>query len=109
MAIDFNGINSGQVNPQRNARNEPASTEKTPATPTPQQQAQAATPAAREKVSLSSRAKDLKQAEEKLRDHPEVDDSHVQAIKTALENGQFKVDARKLAQKMLEMDKSIFG
>lgn len=109
MAIDFNGINSGQVNPQRNNRNESASTEKTPVAPSPQEQAQSATPAAQEKVSLSSRAKSLKQAEQKLKEHPEVDDAHVQAIKTALESGQFKIDARKLAQKMLEMDKSIFG
>lgn len=112
MAIDFNGVNSRQVNPQRNTRNEQPSTEKTSsATPTPQQQAQDAetSVAARENVSLSSRAKDLKQVEQKLKDHPEIDDAHVQAIKAALQNGNFKVDAGKLAQKMLEMDKSIFG
>lgn len=109
MAVDINGINSGQVNPQRNNRTEQGG--KAPATPTAQEQATAAasTASASENVSLSSRAKGLKQTEQRLKDYPDVDDAKVDAIRAALQNGSFKVDAQKLAQKMLENDNSIFG
>lgn len=109
MAVDINGINSGQINPQRNNRSEQSG--KTPAAPNPQEQATAAASSnsASENVSLSARAKGLKQTEQRLKDYPEVDDSKVDAIRTALQNGSYKVDAQKLAQKMLEIDKSIFG
>ena len=62
-----------------------------------------------ENVSLSNQAKNLKQLEQKLGDYPEMDDDRIEQIRSALENGTYKIDAEKLAQKMLEMDESIFG
>ncbi|WP_097461664.1 flagellar biosynthesis anti-sigma factor FlgM [Mangrovitalea sediminis] len=111
MSVDINGINSGQINPQRNGNRAEQSNGKAVSTPTPQEQAKvaASTPNASENVSLSSRAKGLKQTEQRLKEYPEVDDTKVDAIRTALQNGSFKVDAQKLAQKMLENDNSIFG
>jgi negative regulator of flagellin synthesis FlgM len=38
-----------------------------------------------------------------------MDDDRIEQIRSALENGTYKIDAEKLAQKMLEMDESIFG
>jgi len=38
-----------------------------------------------------------------------MDDGRIEEIRSALENGTYKVDAEKLAQKMLDMDESIFG
>lgn len=38
-----------------------------------------------------------------------MDDDRIAQIRAALEDGTYKIDAEKLAQKMLEMDKSIFG
>ena len=38
-----------------------------------------------------------------------MDDDRIEQIRSALESGSYKVDAEKLAQKMLEMDESIFG
>jgi negative regulator of flagellin synthesis FlgM len=108
MSVDFNGIGQGQVNTSR------TTADKTPGAPKPQpaadQQAKSQTQGARgENVSLSSQAKNLKQLEQKLGDYPEMDDDRISDIRSALENGTYKVDAEKLAQKMLDMDKSIFG
>jgi negative regulator of flagellin synthesis FlgM len=58
---------------------------------------------------LSSQARELKQLEQKLGDFPEMDDEKISQIRSALEDGSYKVDAQKLAQKMLDMDKSVFG
>jgi negative regulator of flagellin synthesis FlgM len=38
-----------------------------------------------------------------------MDDERIEQIRTALEDGSYKIDAEKLAQKMLDMDESIFG
>ncbi|MDX5298662.1 MAG: flagellar biosynthesis anti-sigma factor FlgM [Gammaproteobacteria bacterium] len=109
MSVEFNGFSSNKLNTQRNARAETQA----PARPQPQPSAESdkAVQAGMrgDNVSLSSQVKGLKQMEERLRDQPEVDDSRVENIRKALSDGSFKIDAEKLAQKMLEFDKGIFG
>ncbi|QSP94034.1 flagellar biosynthesis anti-sigma factor FlgM [Marinobacter salinisoli] len=108
MSVDFNGIGPGQVNTQKNPADK--STGSAKAQPTVNEQARNQGAAASgDSVSLSNQAKNLKQIEQSLADLPEVDDNRVEKIRSALENGTYKVDAEKLAQKMLEMDKGIFG
>ncbi len=106
MSVDFNGIGPGQVNNQKPSANKAGG----PQAQQPAATEQARTQSARgENVSLSSQAKNLKQLEQKLGDYPEMDDERIESIRSALENGTYKIDAEKLAQKMLEMDESIFG
>ena len=104
MSVDLNGISQGQVNTPRptadKAGNKPAAAD---------QAASQSVQARGESVNLSSQARNLKQLEQKLGDFPEMDDDRIAEIRSALENGTYKVDAQKLAQKMLDMDKSIFG
>lgn len=108
MPVNFNGINNGSVNPQRpgtadradSAASKPASSA---------EQTRDTTASRNEGVNLSNRAKAMKQAEQQLHEQPEIDDARVAQIRQALEDGTYKVDAKQLAQKMLEMDKSIFG
>ena len=108
MSVDLNGIGPGQVNTTRTTADK-ASGNQTSQAPSGEQ-AKAQSPAARgENVNLSNQAKNLKQLEQKLGDYPEMDDDRIEQIRSALENGTYKVDAQKLAQKMLEMDESIFG
>ena len=108
MSVDFNGIGPGQVNTQRTTADKPAGNQSTQ--PAGAEQAKSQAQGARgENVSLSSQAKNLKQLEQKLGDYPEMDDDRIAEIRSALENGTYKIDAEKLAQKMLEMDESIFG
>ncbi len=105
MSVDFNGIGQGPVTPQRTTADRSG---KAPSAPDTQPQSQTRG-ASGESVSLSSQAKNLKQLEQKLGDYPEMDDDRIAEIRSALENGTYKIDAEKLAQKMLEMDQSIFG
>lgn len=108
MSVDFNGIGPGQVNTQRTTADKASGAQNTQPAPTEQAKTQAQAGRG-DNVSLSSQAKDLKQLEQKLGDYPEMDDDRIAEIRSALENGTYKVDAEKLAQKMLEMDESIFG
>lgn len=108
MTVDLNGIGNGQLNNQKTNADRSQASQKTaqPAVEQPRTQS----PAARgENVSLSKQAKELKQLDQKLESYPEVDDSRVEEIRAALADDSYKVDAEKLAQKMLEMDQSIFG
>ena len=108
MSVDFNGIGHSQVNTRKPATDkadgsqmkQPEAAGKAPAGSRPSQG---------EDVSLSRQAKDLKQLEQQLRDYPDVDDERIEKIRQALADGSYKIDAEKLAQKMLEMDESIFG
>lgn len=107
MSVDLNGIGPGQVNTQRPTADKPSSQNGAPAAA---EQAKSQSPAARgENVNLSSQAKNLSQLEQRLGDYPEMDDDRIAQIRSALEDGSYKVDAEKLAQKMLDMDQSIFG
>ncbi len=108
MSVDFNGIGPGQVNNQRTTAEKTSGSQN--AQPTGAEQAKSSAQNARgENVNLSSQAKDLKQLEQKLGSYPEMDDERIEEIRSALESGSYKIDAEKLAQKMLEMDESIFG
>jgi negative regulator of flagellin synthesis FlgM len=106
MSVDFNGINQNQINTQRPAADKAGSAAKTV---TAEQATAQSTQARGESVNLSSQARELTQLEQKLGDFPEMDDEKISQIRSALEDGSYKVDAQKLAQKMLDMDKSIFG
>ena len=106
MSVDFNGINQSQINTQRPTTDRAGNAAKTATA----EQATSQSPQARgESVNLSSQARDLKQLEQKLGDFPEMDDERIAQIRSALEDGSYKIDAQQLAQKMLDMDKSIFG
>ena len=108
MSVDFNGIGPGQVNTQKTTADKSSATQSTQ--PSTAEQATTQAQGARgENVNLSSQAKNLTQLEHKLGSYPEIDDDRIEQIRSALESGSYKVDAEKLAQKMLEMDESIFG
>ncbi|NWO08068.1 MAG: flagellar biosynthesis anti-sigma factor FlgM [Alteromonadaceae bacterium] len=107
MSVDLNGIGPGQVNTPRTTADK-SSNQNAQAAGSEQNKAQS--PAARgENVNLSNQAKNLNQLEQKLGEYPEMDDDRISQIRAALEDGSYKVDAEKLAQKMLDMDESIFG
>ncbi len=106
MSVDFNGIGPGQVNTHKTT----ADKANAPKAQSPAEQVQTQAQTARgENVKLSSQAKELKQLEQRLNSYPEMDDDRIEQIKAALADGSYKIDAEKLAQKMLEMDESIFG
>lgn len=107
MTVDFNGIGPGQVNTQKTQTGKSQAAQPQQTQPAAEQAR--AQSARGENVSLSSQAKNLKQLEQRLDSYPEVDDDRIEQIKSALADGSYKIDAEKLAQKMLDMDNSIFG
>lgn len=109
MAVNFNGMGNNPVNsPTTNNDKAPGTSSGNQSAPA--EQASREAPAARgENVNLSKQARELRQMGEKLESYPEVDDSRVEQIRAALADGSYKVDAEKVAQKMLEIDDSIFG
>ena len=110
MAIDFNGVNSNAANPQQRdgVRQRSDSGERTA---NPQQPDGGAdqTSARSTRVELSPDARNIEAAEKALQEQPEIDDQKVAEIRQALEDGSFTTDAEQLAQKMLDIDQSIFG
>jgi negative regulator of flagellin synthesis FlgM len=55
-----------------------------------------------EKVDLSTKAKDIQQAKNALNSLPDVREEKVQEIKAQVEKGTYKVNAEKIADKMVK-------
>ena len=108
MTVDFNGIGPGQVNTQKPTADKAVAKQPTQQAPAEQARTQAQN-ARGENLNLSRQAREMKDLEQKLGEFPEMDDAKVEEIRAALADGSYKVDAEKLAQKMLDMDESIFG
>lgn len=57
-----------------------------------------------DRVSLTSTASKLKSIEQQLADSSPVDRSRVQAVQTALANGEYNVDAERIADKLMSFE-----
>lgn len=55
-----------------------------------------------EKVSISNRARDVAKAKELASSAPDVNDAKVAELKAAIQNGTYKVDSKKVADKMVD-------
>ncbi|ASP40998.1 flagellar biosynthesis anti-sigma factor FlgM [Bacterioplanes sanyensis] len=60
-----------------------------------------------DQVKLSASSKSIQQIEAEIRDMPEVDDATVERIRSALSNGEYKIDYERLAGKMLDFDERL--
>ena len=58
--------------------------------------------ASSDKVSISSRAKEASMAREVAKYSPEVDEEKVARLKAAIQNGQYKVDADAIADRLVD-------
>ncbi|MEX2257914.1 MAG: flagellar biosynthesis anti-sigma factor FlgM [Woeseia sp.] len=59
-------------------------------------------------VALTSSAKLLERLEKTLASLPDIDRSRVEAVKSAIEHGEYQIDADKIAEAMLRTDRQ-FG
>ncbi|SJN55031.1 flagellar biosynthesis anti-sigma factor FlgM [Vibrio ruber] len=60
-------------------------------------------------VSLSSQSKAMGEIHSKLASSPAFDSAKVEAIKEAIANGSYRVDAEKLADNMIKFEKELDG
>lgn len=71
--------------------------------------APSAAAAASDSVVLTDGAKKLRKLAEKLRDEPDVDESRVSELKSAVNDGTYKVDGYRVAGSMLDFEKDLAG
>jgi negative regulator of flagellin synthesis FlgM len=100
MVIDpNNGLNPANTGGARN-RSAGGVTEKPDSAPTNSQ----AAPAAGDNVVLSTEAQTLNRLEAQINAAPEVNAARVAAIKEAIANGSFEINADRIAERMLDND-----
>ena len=57
-----------------------------------------------DQVKLSASSKSIQQIEAEIKDMQDVDDATVERIRSAIQNGEYKIDYEKLAGKMLDFE-----
>lgn len=55
-----------------------------------------------EKVAISGRARDISKAREAASSAPDVNDAKIAKLKAAIQNGTYKVDAEKVADRLVD-------
>jgi negative regulator of flagellin synthesis FlgM len=100
MANDITGINSNR--PQLSTNQSAAAKSRNEAKLSNNDDE--SSPAAGDRVSLTSTASRLKDLEQQLNNTSPVDKERVAAMQAAISNGEYKVDADKVADKMLAFE-----
>ncbi|MGY0216813.1 flagellar biosynthesis anti-sigma factor FlgM [Endozoicomonadaceae bacterium StTr2] len=60
-------------------------------------------------VNLSEDMQSLQQASAAAHNAPEIDEAKVAEIRSAIARGELQINAERLAQKMLDLEESLFG
>ncbi len=60
-----------------------------------------------DKVSLTSTAARLKDIEQRLANQTPVDNNRINQVKSAINNGEYNVDADRVASKMIDLENAI--
>ncbi len=104
MSIEINNLPSSQLPIDTSTQNTGAAAKQDNSA----QQAQnpAAGPA-RDQVSLTPEAKQLRDLEAKVASMPEVDSNRVNQIKQQLANGSFEVNPARIADKMMSLERAL--
>ena len=99
MANDISGINSNR--PQLSSNRSGATTTQNEAAG---YSANESSTNNSDRVSLTSTASKLKSIEQQLASSSPIDRSRVQAVQTALANGEYNVDAGRIADKLMSFE-----
>ncbi len=101
MSIDINGIGSNQVASKVNGSAEDAKVKQHQPTPAAAETGKSATT---DTVSLSESAKQLERLGNSVTASPVVDTQRVEQIKQAINNGSYKIDPTKIADKLMQFE-----
>jgi len=101
MPIEITGQNSSPVQNDRNSRpeNNVGRSE-----PTVEQQSSGGRPSTADTVSLTETSAQLRSIESSLAALPVVDTQRVEAIKQAIADGSYQVDAQTVADKLIDFE-----
>ncbi len=99
MAIEFNGLPPSQP-PKTGGQAQVTTGGKD----TKAQQGESERPAAADTISLTDTLSRLQKLEQRLADLPVVDSQRVEALKKAIAEGSYKVDAERVAQELLALE-----
>lgn len=105
MDIDVKGTGDQLLQSAREAARQE---NKTPAQPTPTEQATAPS-STRDTVSLTDTAGQLSQLQNAVASLPVVDTDRVEAVRQALANGTFEVDPQRTADKLVDFESILDG
>ncbi|WP_372738826.1 flagellar biosynthesis anti-sigma factor FlgM [Neptunomonas sp.] len=64
----------------------------------------AAKPVSKDTVELSDTVKVMQAADAKIANTPDINSERVASLKAAIDSGSYKVDAERVAQKMIDLD-----
>lgn len=100
MAMEINGLNSNQTNTNKARSGQTVSDANADA----KQSDQTNTSQSGETVKISAEAQALNRLSQQLGSDAPVNQEKVEALRAALADGSYKVDAQSVARKMLESD-----
>ena len=103
MAIEFNGLPPSQP-PKTGGETQV----KTGGEDTKAKQGESERPTAADKISLTDTLSRLQKLEQRLADLPVVDSQRVEALKKAIAEGSYKVDADRVAQELLALEGTLY-
>lgn len=101
MAMEINGLNSNQTNTNKTGNGQKVAASKTDGrkSDTPANTAVADT------VKISQEAQAINRASQKMETDAPVNEEKVEALRAALSDGSYKINAQSIARKMLDTDK----
>jgi len=108
MAIPINGINNGHSVGSRGRSVEKSNSTESGIRQNIDKPGTGLNAIRSDSVSLSSQAQQLKKIEQDLKTQPNINKTRVAQIKSQLANGTYQIDNAKLAQNMLNLEKSLF-
>lgn len=104
MATEINNISGSQIG-NVGAGHAPQGGQATAENKTAESQGNPAS--SRDTVSLTPQAQQLRDLESRIADLPEVDSNRVNAIKDAIANGSYEIDANRIAEKMMQFEAAL--
>ncbi len=105
MAIDFKGVNGPNQNQGNVSQSRSSSESAGRGAALGKQSGEAAS--SDDTVQLSPAVQTLQKLEASIRELPEVDEQRVEAIRTAIAEGRFEINAERIAAKLVGLERSL--
>ena len=107
MSNRINPMDQGMLGKIGNKVGETGSASKVDGNPSARDKGAAQSTSTEDTVELTSRAKLLERLDKSLASIPDVDASRVAEVRQQIENGEYQIDADKIAEAMLRFDREL--